>query len=175
MKRFIHPLHLFLILLLLAPAVQADRTVVRVKTNFGDIIIELFVDESPITVENFLDYANGDFYDGLIFHRVIENFVIQAGAYDPNLYVANPNNDPDFFRNPLWIRDPNFFHTPNDSITNESSNGISNLRGTIAMALVGGNPNSATSQFFINLSNANAFLENQQFTVFVRVTSVMER
>lgn len=154
----------------------ADRTVVRMETNFGDIVISLLADDAPKTVENFLDYVESDFYDGLIFHRVVNDpnpFVIQAGAYDPNLYLANSGNDPNFFLNPNWTKDPNFFHTPNDPVDSEADNGFSNIRGTVAMALAGGDPDSGTSQFFISLTD-NSFLDAQDFTVFGEVIIGME-
>lgn len=78
----------------------------------GEIVLELYPDKAPITVENFVKYVRDGFYDGLIFHRVISGFMIQGGGFDPNL-VQKPTNPP---------------------IINESSNRISNLRGTIAMA-----------------------------------------
>ncbi|MBN1547827.1 MAG: peptidylprolyl isomerase, partial [Syntrophaceae bacterium] len=70
---------LLLPMLLLA---QADNPLVRLQTNYGDIYLELFPEDAPVSVENFLSYVNRDFYDGLIFHRVVEDFVIQAGAFD---------------------------------------------------------------------------------------------
>ena len=130
----------------------------------------------PDTVENFLDYVESDFFDGLIFHRVVNDpnpFVIQAGAYDPNLYLANSGNDPNYFKDPLWIKDPNFFHTPNAPVDSEADNGFSNIRGTVAMALSGGDADSGTSQFFINLTD-NSFLDLQDFTVFGEVIEGME-
>jgi peptidyl-prolyl cis-trans isomerase A (cyclophilin A)/peptidyl-prolyl cis-trans isomerase B (cyclophilin B) len=106
-------------------------------TNRGDITIELFYHEAPITVDNFLTYVNSEFYNGLIFHRV-ENRgylggtldVIQGGA----CYYYNYNF---------------YFPSTNDPIINESFNGLSNVRGTIAMAR-SATPNSATAQFYIN-------------------------
>jgi cyclophilin family peptidyl-prolyl cis-trans isomerase len=104
---------------------------VAMETNFGDMTLELYPDEAPITVDNFLDYVNSGFYDGLVFHRVIQNFMIQAGAYYVDGYTI--------YQRPV-TREP---------IVNESYNGLRNLRGTIAMATTA-DPNSATSQFFIN-------------------------
>lgn len=156
--------------------VLADRTLVRVETNFGDMVISLLTDDAPDTVENFLDYVETDFYDGLIFHRVVNDpnpFVIQAGAFDPNLYDPNPGNDPNFFLNPNWTKDPNFFHTPNAPVDSEADNGFSNIRGTVAMALSGGDADSGTSQFFISLTD-NSFLDAQDFTVFGEVIVGME-
>ena len=111
-------------------AAEADNPRVLLETNMGNIVIELFEDEAPITVANFLDYVNSGFYDGLIFHRVIQNFMIQGGGFDVNLQ----------------------YRQGGDPIENESYNGLSNLRGTIAMARTS-DPHSATSQFFINHAN----------------------
>jgi len=93
----------------------------------GQIVIELYADEAPVTVENFLNYVQSGFYDGLIFHRVIPGFMIQGGGFDTELA----------------------YQTPGAPIINESSNGLSNLRGTIAMARTP-EPHSATAGFFIN-------------------------
>jgi len=123
---------------------------VTLQTNFGDIVIELFDSNAPITVANFSGYVNSGFYDGLIFHRVIDGFVIQAGLFDQDF-------------NPRPTADP---------IVNEF--GISNLRGTVAMAKIPGDPNSATSQFFVNLSdNTHLDTQNGGFTVFGQVISDM--
>ena len=113
---------------------------VVLETNFGDIVIELFPDDAPITVDNFLGYVNIGFYDGLLFHRVIEDFMIQGGGY----YLE------DFYIYP---------RIPDEPIINESYNGLSNVRGTIAMAR-SEDPNSATSQFYINHVD-NLFLDRE--------------
>ncbi len=131
-------------------------TQVALQTNYGDIVLELYPAQAPITVQNFLDYTNSHFYDGLIFHRVIFNFMIQGGGYDTHLY-KHPTNPP---------------------IVNESYNGLSNLCGTIAMARTP-DPNSATSEFFINQNN-NLFLDRANavdgygYCVFGHVTSGMD-
>jgi cyclophilin family peptidyl-prolyl cis-trans isomerase len=137
---------------------------VVLETNFGDIIIELFSDDAPITVDNFLAYVNSGFYDGLIFHRVIENFMIQGGGF----YIEQ---GPDA----VYIMPAD----PCEPIVNESYNGLSNLRGTIAMARTS-DPNTATSQFFINHSD-NFFLDPNEtdpdgfgYCVFGRVVVGME-
>lgn len=107
-----------------------SNPVVRMKTNMGDIFIELYQNESPITVENFLNYVDSDFYNGTIFHRVINGFMIQGGGLLPGLEKKEP-------------------FAP---IKNEADNGLSNLKGTISMArtkLI----HSATSQFFINVND----------------------
>jgi peptidyl-prolyl cis-trans isomerase A (cyclophilin A) len=129
------------ICLLLVIPCWAGTITVELETNVGDITIVLFPEEAPITVENFLGYVESGFYDGLIFHRVVPGFVIQGGGYDPNYYLRDPC----------------------DPIINESYNGLSNLLGTIAMATTYNEPDSATSQFFINHEN-NTFLDWQSPT-----------
>lgn len=151
---------LFFLVLLFAFAlsVHGKNITVVMETNMGDIEIELYPDNAPNTVDNFLQYAKDDFYDELIFHRVIEGFMIQGGGYDTKL-------------NEREVRDPIF---------NEfDPNLMSNVRGTIAMAKVGNNPNSATSQFFINLDDNSGpppalDTQNGGFTVFGSVTKGME-
>jgi cyclophilin family peptidyl-prolyl cis-trans isomerase len=120
-----------------------NNPVVVIETNLGNMFIELFPADAPITVDNFLAYVNEGFYDGILFHRVITSgiFIIQAGGYyfdDGYLYEQTANFAP---------------------IINESYNGLSNLRGTIAMARTD-DPNSATSQFFINQAD-NLYLDRQ--------------
>ena len=100
-----------LFLLLVIPC-RAGTITVKLQTNVGDISVALFPDKAPVTVENFLNYVESGFYDGLIFHRVISGFMIQGGGFDPNYYLRDPC----------------------EPIINESYNGLSNLRGTIAMA-----------------------------------------
>jgi len=101
-----------------------------IHTSMGEITLELFADKAPISVENFIRYANSGYYDGTIFHRVISHFMIQGGGLTEDLQ-DKPNGEP---------------------ITNEATNGLSNKRGTVAMARTG-NPHSATSQFFINVQD----------------------
>ncbi len=113
---------------------------VLMKTSKGDIIIELFPQKAPITVENFLSYVDQGFYDGTIFHRVIKGFMIQGGGYTTELHRKNTQ----------------------PPIKNEASNGLSNKRGTIAMARTM-DINSATAQFFINLVD-NDFLDHRDNT-----------
>ncbi|MFQ5754962.1 MAG: peptidylprolyl isomerase [Acidiferrobacterales bacterium] len=107
---------------------------IHVTTNFGTLVLELFPDKSPKSVENFLTYVREGFYDGTLIHRVISNFVIQGGGFSPQM-IQKPTYQP---------------------ISNEARNGLRNERGTIALARTG-DPNSATSQFFINLAD-NDFL-----------------
>lgn len=103
---------------------------VLIETTAGPITVELNPTRAPLSVKNFLEYAESGFYEGTIFHRVVAGFVIQGGGYttDLKLKPTRPN------------------------ISNESGNGLSNLRGTVAMARTG-DPHSADSQFFINLVN----------------------
>jgi len=107
---------------------------VKLTTSMGDITIELDDRNAPITVENFLSYVKDGFYDGTIFHRVINGFMIQGGGLTPQMQPEQTK----------------------PSIKNEAANGLKNLRGTIAMARTP-DPDSATSQFFINLVD-NDFL-----------------
>lgn len=113
---------------------------VKFSTSLGDIMIELYPDEAPKSVENFVQYVNDGFYDGTIFHRIIPNFVVQGGGMEPGLQQKN-------------TRDP---------IENEADNGLKNLVATLSMARTN-DPNSATSQFFINLKN-NDFLDHRNKT-----------
>ena len=108
---------------------------VILETNMGNITLLLFQDEAPVTVTNFLSYVDEDFYDGIIFHRVDAGFVIQGGGMDAEMNPKPPTNAP---------------------IVNEADNGLSNDAYTIAMARTT-DPDSATSQFFINLED-NTFL-----------------
>ncbi|MBF0622237.1 MAG: peptidylprolyl isomerase [Magnetococcales bacterium] len=113
---------------------------VTITTNFGDITLQLYPDRAPVTVANFLDYLDSGFYDGLIFHRVIPGFMIQGGGFKS-------------------IDGTLEYQTPNATIVNEANNGLSNLRGTIAMARMTG-ADTASSQFFINVVD-NTFLDYQ--------------
>ncbi|MCO4322051.1 peptidylprolyl isomerase [Aliidiomarina quisquiliarum] len=106
---------------------------VTLHTNHGDIRIELFADKAPETVANFLRYAESGFYDNTIFHRVISNFMIQGGGFEPGM-TQKPTEAP---------------------IKNEANNKLSNTRGTIAMARTQ-DPHSATCQFFINVEDNGA-------------------
>lgn len=122
---------LCLSILLSSLAVAEETTLpnpqVVIKTSEGDITVQLFLDKAPITVENFLGYVDSGFYNGTIFHRVISNFMIQGGGFQPDMTQKE-------------TRDP---------IVNESKNKLHNTRGTITMARTN-DPDSATSQFFIN-------------------------
>ena len=126
---------------------------VTITTTVGQMTLELDADNAPKTVENFLAYANSGFYDGTIFHRVINNFMIQGGGFTTDM-EQKPTQAP---------------------VDNEANNGLKNERGTIAMARTQ-DPHSATAQFFINVQD-NDFLnhtgENMQgwgYTVFGKIT-----
>ena len=105
-----------------------------IETNRGNITIEVYPKKAPVTVKNFENYVESEFYNGLIFHRVISNFMIQGGGFDKNMMQKKANKP----------------------IKNEADNGLKNEAYTLAMARTN-NPNSATSQFFINLIN-NSYL-----------------
>ena len=120
-----------------APAAISARVApqkVLLSTSLGDIVIELNAERAPKTVENFLGYLRSGHYDGTVFHRVIPDFMIQGGGYMTSLSYKS-------------TREP---------VVNEANNGLKNLKGTVAMARTG-DPNSATSQFFINTVD-NSFL-----------------
>lgn len=125
------------------------------NTSYGPFVVELRPDKAPATVSNFLRYVDADFYDNTLFHRVIDDFMIQGGGMN-------------LFRQ---------FKTPNTPISLESNNGLSNVRGSIAMAR-NNTPDSATSQFFINVEN-NPPLDyrnasNPGYAVFGSVTEGMD-
>ena len=105
---------------------------VKLHTNHGDITIELDAEKAPATVKNFLDYASSGFYDGTIFHRVINGFMVQGGGFEPGM-KQKPVNAP---------------------IQNEAANGLKNDNYTVAMARTS-DPHSATAQFFINVKDNN--------------------
>lgn len=130
---------------------------VTLHTNMGKIVLELNEAKAPKTVANFLQYVNDGFYDNTVFHRVINNFMIQGGGMEPGM-AEKPTNDP---------------------IENEANNGLANDNGTIAMARTN-DPHSATAQFFINVSD-NDFLnfKNESvsgwgYCVFGKVTEGMD-
>jgi peptidyl-prolyl cis-trans isomerase B (cyclophilin B) len=118
-------------------AMAVDPVIAVIKTSKGDIKVELNAEKAPITVENFVKYAQDGHYEGVIFHRVIDGFMIQTGGFTPDMKEKK-------------TRDP---------IKNESSNGLENLKYTLAMARTPA-PNSASSQFFINTVD-NDFLDRR--------------
>jgi cyclophilin family peptidyl-prolyl cis-trans isomerase len=119
---------------------HAANPMVEMKTNLGSFTLELYPDKSPKTVENFLRYVKGGFYKGTVFHRVIDNFMIQGGGFDKSL------------------REKDTFPV----IQNEANNGLKNEIYTVAMARTM-NPHSAAAQFFINVKD-NAFLDHTSTT-----------
>ncbi len=131
-----------------------ESNIVILETNKGNIEIELYEENAPITVANFKSYVKDGYFDGLVFHRVIKGFMIQGGGFEPN---GSPRET-------------------NDPIVLESDNGLSNDTGTIAMARTN-DPDSATSQFFINTVD-NDFLNyssgNPGYAVFGKVVDGMD-
>lgn len=130
---------------------------ITLQTNHGDITIDLDFEKAPKTAENFLAYAKSGFYDGTIFHRVMNGFMIQGGGFDTNMQQKKTNAP----------------------IDNEAKNGLQNKRGTIAMARTS-DPHSATAQFFINVVD-NDFLNFTSesangwgYCVFGKVTDGMD-
>jgi len=116
-----------------------DAPKVRLVTSMGDIVVEVYPDKAPKTVENFLQYVRDKHYDGTVFHRVIENFMIQGGGFDGK-YVQKSTRPP-------------VVHEGREAL----GKGLKNTVGTLAMARTN-DPNSASSQFFINVKD-NAFLD----------------
>lgn len=130
---------------------------VKLSTNFGDITLELNAEKAPITVANFLQYVENGFYDGLIFHRVIDDFMIQGGGMDTKMKQKKAEAE----------------------IKNEADNGLTNDKYTVAMARTSA-PHSASSQFFINV-NDNDFLNHSApsssgwgYCVFAKVVEGMD-
>jgi cyclophilin family peptidyl-prolyl cis-trans isomerase len=125
------------------------------KTSKGTFTVQLFDKQAPITVENFLQYADDGYFEGTTFHRVIPGFMVQGGGLDENMKAKTGQRAP---------------------IKNEAENGLKNKRGTLAMARTN-DVNSATSQFFVNLAD-NEFLNNKPgnfgYAVFGRVDSGMD-
>ena len=147
------------VLLFAAPPAQTDADAnpqVRIQTNAGDITVELYTGEAPLTVANFLSYVDSGFYAGTVFHRVIPNFMIQGGGFTQEL-AEKPTTA---------------------TVNNESRNHLHNERGTIAMARTD-DPDSAGAQFFINV-RANLTLDfnyvtrKPGYTVFGRVVDGMD-
>ena len=118
---------LSLTLIVLSSSALAENPVVKLETSEGDIIVVLFADKSPKTVENFLAHVDEGFYENTIFHRIIDNFMVQGGGFDVDLKQKKTER----------------------KVINESKNRLHNDRGTLAMARTS-DPDSAGSQFFIN-------------------------
>lgn len=145
-------------LVFLTPSAFADQPKVKMETSMGDIVVELDAEKAPITVDNFIKYVDAKFYDGTIFHRVMKDFMIQGGGHLPDLEEKKDG-----------LRPP---------IKTEWQNGLKNVKGTISMARKGGDPNSASAQFFINVVD-NARLDAAQpdgagYTVFGKVVEGQE-
>ena len=156
---------IWIIWLLLVPALNASAgTLVQFRTTFGVIEVELFDQDKPVTVQNFIRYVQSGLYQNMFLHRCIPGFVIQGGGF----WIDNPLSTA-----PFAPTNQNLLVVPTFSpITNEFNVGrrLTNSFGTIAMAKVGGDPNSATSQWFFNLgNNTNLDVQNGGFTVFGRV------
>ncbi len=126
-------------------------TLVTMETSLGRIKIELDGDKAPITVANFLTYVDEQFYDGTIFHRVMPDFMIQGGGFEPGMTQKKTKA----------------------SIRNESPNGLSNARGTLAMARTN-DPDSATAQFFINVVDNAHHLDRARYCVFGSVVEGLD-
>ena len=123
-----------------AKLAMAEPVQVKMETNQGSIVLELYPDKAPKTVANFLKYVESGYYSGTIFHRVIDGFMIQGGGFDEK-YLRKETNPP---------------------VLNEADNGLTNDNGTIAMARTM-DPHSATAQFFINVKD-NSFLNHTSKT-----------
>ena len=138
----------FALFSIFASATSLAGTIVRVSTSVGDYSIELLDESAPLTVANFLGYVDRNDFNGTYLHRVVDNFVVQGGAYRFKL-----------FEGPIDI-------PVGEPVVNEF--GASNVRGTVAMAKVDGDPDSATNQWFVNLADNSANLDgsNGGFTVF---------
>ncbi len=138
-----------------APA--GGNPVVVLDTSMGPVKVELFADKAPVTVKNFLEYVDKKHYDGTVFHRVIADFMVQGGGFEPGMKEKKTG----------------------EPIKNEAANGLTNVRGTLAMARTG-DPHSATAQFFINVKD-NDFLNRSGdsprqagYAVFGRVIEGMD-
>lgn len=140
MLRLCAALTLGAVLLSAAPAAAQQNPVVVIETSKGTIKAELYGEKAPVTVRNFLSYVDKKHYDGTIFHRVIEDFMIQGGGFTPEMKEKDSGR----------------------GILNEADNGLKNERGALAMARTS-EPNSATAQFFINVKD-NPFLNHRDKT-----------
>ena len=124
---------------------------VLIQTSMGDITVELNQAKAPISVANFLSYVDAKFYDGTIFHRVIPDFMIQGGGFEPGMKQKK-------------VKAP---------IKNESGNGLSNTRGTVAMARTS-DMDSATAQFYINTVDNSSHLDKAKYCVFGKVSAGLD-
>jgi cyclophilin family peptidyl-prolyl cis-trans isomerase len=129
----------------------ANHSVIQIETNHGSIWIELFDDLTPKTVDNFIQYVEEDFYNNTVIHQVFPNFIIQGGSFDTELQAK----------------------ASHETIINEASSAPTHKRGTIAM-MRGNHPDSATSEFFINLKDNEMFDIKNGYAVFGQVIKGME-
>lgn len=139
----------------IAAKLVVENPRVKLSTEMGDIVLELYTEKAPISVDNFIKNTNSYHYDGLIFHRVIKGFMIQSGGHTFDMTFRESGREP---------------------IVNESNNGLSNIRGSIAMARIA-DPDSAKAQFFINHKNnkrLDARAAKPGYTVFGAVISGMD-
>lgn len=148
---------IFCLVAMVGRAWAQENPMVVFETNKGQFTVELYAEEAPVTVKNFLEYVESDFFNGTLFHRVIDGFMIQGGGFDQQMGRKRTNAP----------------------IENEADNGLKNDRGTIAMARTS-DPHSATSQFFVNVKD-NTFLnfkaKNDQgwgYAVFGKVVEGMD-
>jgi cyclophilin family peptidyl-prolyl cis-trans isomerase len=155
MRRFLTGLLLALATALATVPALAANPVVEMQTSEGAILIELYPEQAPKTVANFLEYVKSGFYNGTIFHRVIEGFMIQGGGFTSHMQ-EKPTRAP---------------------VQNEAKNGLKNTAGTIAMARTS-DPHSAAAQFFINLVDNRSLdypsPDGWGYTVFGKVTKGMD-
>ncbi|MDO9068019.1 MAG: peptidylprolyl isomerase [Deltaproteobacteria bacterium] len=155
LKKLLYVVAMFVLLTGTAFAEEIRNPVLVMETSMGNIKIELFEKDAPITVKNFLDYANNGFYNDTIFHRVIPGFMAQGGGF-----TADRKQKP-----------------TKAAIKNEAANGLKNDRGTLAMARTSA-PDSATAQFFINVVNNNMLNrpnpDGAGYAVFGKVTEGMD-
>ena len=146
-----------------SPAIAAQYAII--KTTMGSMVVELDDERAPISVENFEAYAKNGFYANTVFHRVMPGFMIQGGGFD---HHGNY---------PAGLHDKSGHQEMRPPITNEWKNGLKNMRGTVAMARLGNQPDSATAQFFINLKD-NGFLDQARdgagYAVFGKVIAGMD-
>ena len=156
-----HRISTLVLLLLAVPCAWAQNPRVEFKTSMGSFALELYADKAPKTVANFIQYVNSGFYNGTIFHRVIDGFMIQGGGFEPGMREKRT-------RAPIENEAGAAFNA-----------GLKNELGTVAMARTP-NPHSATAQFFINVKN-NAFLDYREpspqgfgYAVFGRVVEGMD-
>jgi peptidyl-prolyl cis-trans isomerase A (cyclophilin A) len=155
LRRFVWSVCVMVAVAASSAVVAKDDPRVVFQTTLGNFTVELYPEKAPKTVENFLQYVKDKHYDGTIFHRVIQNFMVQGGGFVPSMQQKTT-------RGPIAL---------------EANNGLKNERGTIAMARTG-NPNSATSQFFVNVvdnPNLNAPRpDGYGYAVFGKVVAGME-